>query len=103
MRLSTSRPSCSVPSQCEAEGGVRRVERICLRGFAGARNGANTAMMANVAISTKPATVRGLRRQAGRRGRAGTATVSAMTDSRVQPVISHIYNQIRNRVDQGGE
>ena len=89
-----------MPNQCATEGGCSRVERTCLRGFAGAMSGADSAIRANRAISAKPATVSGLRRHAGRRSWAGVASVSAMADPRVEPVITYIHDQIRDRVDE---
>src|SRR5512141_323339 len=103
MRLSTSRPSWSVPSQCAAEGGLSLVERTCLRGSAGAMSGADTATRINMAIRINPATLSGLRLQAGRHGRAGMAGIagaSTMADPRVKPVITYIHDQVRDGVDQ---
>jgi hypothetical protein len=76
------------------------VERTCLRGLAGAMRGADTAIKANSVISTNPATVKGLRRQAGRRDRTGIATVSAIVDPRVEPVIPYIHDEVGERVNQ---
>jgi len=56
-----------------------------------------------MAISAKPATVNGLRRQTGRRGGVGIANGSAMANPRVEPVIPHIHDQVRDRVDQRRE
>src|SRR6187455_2029385 len=103
MRLRISRPSWSVPIQCSAEGGFRRLESTCLRGSAGASRGANSALKASRATSTRPATVSGLRRQTGRRARAGMTAVSAIADPRVEPVIAHVHYQVDDRVDERGE
>ena len=66
-------------------------------------SGADNAINAKIAISTKPARVSGLRLQAGRRERAGTAGVSTIANPRVKQVIAYIHDQVRCRVNQRGE
>src|ERR1700675_1185823 len=55
-----SRPSSSVPNQCEEEGGSRRAGRLMEAGSCGAIQGANRAKMTNTTTSTTPIAASGL-------------------------------------------
>src|ERR1700736_5163116 len=66
MRERMSRPSSSLPNQCAAEGGSRRVGRLIAAGSWGAIQGAKIANSTKIDTNTTPVAARGLWR-AGRR------------------------------------
>src|SRR5438552_7211437 len=97
-----SRPSESVPSQCAAEGGIRREPRSCRSGSYGAITGAKSAQNANTAISASATTFSGLARMGARaaslRPRTGSAIVLAMLRPRVEPEVGDVHNEVGERV-----
>src|SRR5881396_3465014 len=94
MRLAMSRPSESVPSQCVADGGSRRELSACASGSYGARSGASTAQTAKVVISASARTLSGSRRIGAR---------LATLDPWIEPVVRHVDDEVRERIDHGRE
>src|SRR6266852_7930925 len=66
MRERMSRPSSSLPNQCAAEGGSRRVGRLIAAGSWGAIQGAKIANSTKIDPNTTPVAARGLWRAARR-------------------------------------
>src|SRR5207249_4049745 len=102
-----SRPSESVPSQCAAEGGIKREPRSCRSGSYGASTGAKSAQNANTAISASATTFSGLARMGARaaslRPRTGSAIVLAMLRPRVEPEVGDVHNEVGDRVHDRGQ
>src|SRR6185503_2358072 len=108
MRLSRSRPSWSVPSQCSPDGGWRRDARSCESGSYGASSGAKTAPTTKRPMSASARTFSGSRRIGARvamkERRRGRATArSATLDPRIEPVVGDVDGQIRERIDDRRE
>src|SRR5437773_446650 len=118
MRLSTSRPSGSVPSGKAADGACIRIGnprslRLNAYGSRGASTGAMIATTASPRMTAALTAPSGLRRtsrhplaharRAAKRGAAGTGNASAVTDSRIEPGIAEIDEQVGDDDDRGEE
>src|SRR5690625_553782 len=102
-RLNTERPYSSVPNQCSAEGGCRRLRRFCRSGGTSAMTGAKTATRMRTAMRMRPTMamrLRKKRRTAGEPSRpadfSGMMWVSAIADPRVQQGVGQIDEQVHD-------
>src|SRR5438552_11046082 len=90
MRERMSRPSSSLPNQCAAEGGSRRVGRLIEAGSCGAIQGAKIANSTKIDTNTTPVAARGLWRAARRNEMAAVdiRTKSQKTPRNLYPLSS---------------
>src|SRR5437773_6448525 len=97
-RLSTSRPTLSVPSQCARPGRARMFPRFCASGSYGASSGAasaTTMAASNTAAPNGASRARAARRSASQRrsrtaGSRATSARSAKPDSGIDPAIQQV-------------
>src|SRR5262245_58979445 len=115
MRLSVSRPSVSVPSQCSGGGAWSTCPRAGADGSYGAISGAKNALSTSPSTVTAPNTttgrpkkMRAKRRSAGTRrrdsaalasralvgGAAAVVAISAVLDARIEPAIDDVDHQV---------
>src|SRR5690625_4344291 len=101
IRLYVSRPKWSVPSQCSASGGCRRLRRLCAFGSWVRSSAANTAariMMPGRAAQTSVRRLRTKRRIAVevRRGEGGAAAASAIAhpELRIEVGVKDVNEQV---------
>src|SRR5215467_3235044 len=102
-RLSTSRPTLSVPSQCARPGRARLLPRFCASGSYGDSSGAASATMTAVRSTAAPkgaSRARAARRSASQRRSRTAVSVdaagarSANADSGIDPAIEQVDEQV---------
>src|SRR5215831_1564417 len=108
-RLSTSRPSWSLPNRCAKFGGPNRAARTCAFGSYGASCAAKTAARKVASSAEQPTTTRSLvaRRSINPRRRgdavarsktrgATAAATSAIPDPRIRDSVQHVGDEVAN-------
>src|SRR5437773_8809081 len=101
-RLSTSRPTLSVPNQCARPGRARMFPRFCASGSYGASSGAasaTTMAASNTAAPNGASRARAARRSASQRrsrtaGSRATSARSAKPDSGIDPAIQQVDEEV---------
>src|SRR5690625_5023622 len=108
-RLSVSRPSWSVPSQCSDDGPVRRLSTSMDSGLYGAMTGANRAAATMMKINRKPSSPVGSRSERMNaefrkpvRLEAGAA-MSARPYARVHQAVRKVGQEVRKAVEEYGD